>query len=336
MKKGNKLLLVACCVLLAACSGSTKPGKSANDTIPLADAPDFNADSAYSYVEKQCSFGPRVPNTEAHRQCGDWIVEKFASFGAEVREQRADVTAFDGTILHIRNVIASYNPNAERRVLVCGHWDSRPWADQDKTEEKRHVPVLAANDAGSDVAVMLELARQININKVEMGVDFICFDAEDYGAPEWEPSAGDGGWCLGSKHWSANLHAYGYKALFGILLDMVGGEGTAFAHEGYSLHYAPQVVEYVWATAAQIGYEDVFVREERGYITDDHVAVNETARIPCIDIVAYSSVGSSSFGPTWHTADDTPEHIDRKVLKAAGQTVLQVIYNFDNSEKERE
>lgn len=335
-KRGDVLWLAAialCCVLLTACNGAMKPGSTTNDTIVLAPAPDFNADSAYSYVEMQCSFGARVPNTEAHRLCGDWLVGKFESFGAQVREQRAEVSAFDGTVLSVRNVIASFNLSSERRLLVCGHWDSRPWADQDADKEKRLMPVLAANDAASDVAVMLEMARLININKVKIGVDFICFDAEDYGAPEWSDTLlSDGGWCLGSQYWAANLHTYGYKPLFGILLDMVGGDGTIFACEGYSLRYAPQVVDYVWATAAQLGYGDVFVRQERGYITDDHVAVNEVARIPCIDIVAYYPRGASSFGPTWHTSDDTPAHISRSVLEAAGQTVLQVIYNINSSD----
>ena len=163
----------------------------------MAAAPEFNADSAFAYTAAQCAFGPRVPNTEAHRLCGTYIAEKFKSFGATVTDQYADVKAYDGTVLKARNIIASYNPDAKARILVCGHWDSRPWADNDPDSANWHKPVLAANDAASDVAVMLEMARLIQLHPLEIGIDFICFDAEDYGVPQWSDQAGDASsWCL--------------------------------------------------------------------------------------------------------------------------------------------
>lgn len=314
--------------LCAACGNKTAGNRNGQDTIAMAEAPDFNADSAYQYTAEQCAFGPRVPNSEAHRRCGDYIAGKFKSFGATVTDQRADLKAYDGTVLKARNIIASYNPEAEARILVCAHWDSRPWADNDPDEANWHKPVLAANDGASGVAVMLEMARQLQASPVSIGIDFICFDAEDYGIPQWDDRAGSDAtsWCLGSQHWAANPHVYGYKPRFGILLDMVGGMGSTFSKEGYSQQYAAQVVDLVWQTAAQIGYAQFFPDRNGGYITDDHVPVNQTAGIPCIDIVPYFTDGNSGFGPTWHTVDDDMEHIDRNVLKAVGQTVLQVIY----------
>ena len=320
-------VLLACCT---ACGHKNHRGTAdGNDTIPMAAAPDFNADSAYHYTAAQCAFGPRVPNTEAHRRCGDYIAGMFKRFGATVTDQRADLRAFDGTILKARNIIASYNPEAETRLLICGHWDSRPWADNDPDEANWHKPVLAANDAASEIAVMLEMARLIQRHPLRIGVDFICFDAEDYGIPQWSEEAGSDAtsWCLGSQHWAANPHVYGYKARFGILLDMVGGRGSTFSKEGYSLHFASQVVDLVWQTAAQIGYGQFFPDRQGGYVTDDHVPVNQIAQIPCIDIIPYFTDGESGFGPTWHTVNDNMDHIDRQVLKAVGQTVLQVIYN---------
>ena len=150
----------------AACGNKTRSEANGNDTIPMAAAPDFNADSAYQYTAAQCAFGPRVPNTEAHRLCGDYIAGKFKSFGAAVTEQKADLRAFDGTILKARNIIASYNPEAEARILVCAHWDSRPWADNDPDEANWEKPVLAANDGASGVAVMLEMARLIQLSPI--------------------------------------------------------------------------------------------------------------------------------------------------------------------------
>lgn len=331
----NKIIRTICWGILSttlltgttACGNRTSSRSQDTDTIAMAPAPEFNADSAYAFTAAQCAFGPRVPNTEAHKLCGNYIAEKFRSYGALVTDQYADLTAFDGTVLKARNIIASYNPDAEARLLICGHWDSRPWADNDPDSANWHKPVLAANDAASDVAVMLEMARLIAQNPLKIGIDFICFDAEDYGAPQWINSSEENDWCLGSQYWAENPHKFGYKARFGILMDMVGGQGSTFSKELFSKEYAAQVVDIVWNTAAQIGYGNYFLNRDGGYITDDHLPVNRIAKIPCIDIIPYFSDGPSGFGPTWHTVNDDMEHIDKNVLKAVGQTVLQVIYN---------
>lgn len=331
----KKILLYAAFVgltgLMTACQNTTKKTTAEVKQADAA-APEFCADSAFAYTVAQCDFGPRVPNTPAHEACGDYIAGMFRSFGAEVTEQRVNLRAYNGTMLKSRNIIASVNPECPQRLLLCGHWDSRPFADNDPDSANWRKPVLAANDAASDVAVMLELARTLQGQPLQnIGVDFICFDAEDYGRPSWEEDPGDEGtdWCLGSQYWAANPHVDGYRARFGILMDMVGGEGSTFSQELVSLRFASDVVEKVWSTAERLGYGAYFPRQQGGYLMDDHVPVNQIAKIPCIDIVPYFTDGPSSFGPTWHTVDDTPEHIDPKVLKAVGQTVLQVIYNED-------
>lgn len=312
------------------CGNSKKtPGTTPSQDSTVS-APQFNADSAYLYTEAQCAFGPRVPNTTAHERCGEFIAQKFKGFGTTVTDQRAELIAYNGTILKARNIIASANPEATRRILLCAHWDSRPWCDNDPDSSKWHQPVLGANDGASGIAVMLEIARQLQQQPIDIGVDFICFDAEDYGTPQWDEQGltdNSNTWCLGSQYWASLPHKDNYRALFGILLDMVGGRGSTFSQEGFSIDYAPGIVARVWDTAAQIGFGSFFPKRAGGYITDDHVPVNQIARIPCIDIVPYFTDGSSGFGPTWHTANDNMEHIDKNVLKAVGQTVLQVLYN---------
>lgn len=322
-------LFLFVCSMCITCSNKSNSGKKVNANMTMAVAPLFNADSAYSFIAEQCLFGPRVPNSEAHRKCGDYLVNKFKSYGATVVEQKTNLKAFDGTILDVRNIIASFNPQHEVRYLICGHWDSRPWADNDPDPANWGKPVMGANDGASGVGVMLELARAIQSQPMNIGIDLICFDAEDYGVPQWENRYEDtsSSWCLGSQYWSSYPHYYGYRARYGILLDMVGGMGCTFSKEGYSTHYAPQIVDLVWKTAAQLGYGQFFPRRNGGYITDDHVPVNETLRVPCINIVPYFTDGPSNFGPTWHTVKDDINHIDKNVLKAVGQTVLQVIYN---------
>ncbi len=323
--------------LLTACGGSkTQNGHDRPDTIALAQCPVFKADSAMSHVRTQCDFGPRVSGTTAWQQCGDWIVSKFRSYGLDVEEQKAEVKAWNGAMIPCRNIVARLNADSHDRIVLCAHWDSRPWADNDPDEKHHHTAILGANDGASGVAVLLELARVISQYPATLrsGIDFICFDDEDIGCPAWaEDDIEDTSvtWCLGSQYWAQQAANNGYKARFGILFDMVGGRGSTFSMEGVSKHYAEPVVQMLWHIAHQIGYGQYFPLRDGGYVTDDHVAVNQIARVPCIDIVPYHSEGPSSFGPTWHTISDTPENIDPSILEAVGQSVLQLLYN-DNAE----
>ena len=300
--------------------------------------PAFCADSAYAFCQQQCDFGPRTMNSQAHDDCGRWIMQKFSSYGLQVTPQQALLKGYDGTMLRSTNIIASYRPELTDRILICAHWDSRPWADNDPDEANWHKPVLAANDGASGVAVMLELARLLNtapadsslsILRSSLGVDFICFDAEDWGTPQWDssPDRSDT-WALGAQYWAANPHVDGYKARYGILLDMVGGQGAQFYQEQLSLQYARSVVDRVWRAAQTDGFGSFFPTREGMGITDDHLPVNRVAKIPCIDIIPYyPDCQQSSFGPTWHTLQDDMDHIDLNTLQAVGQTLVQVLFS---------
>lgn|SRR5574344_928518 len=302
------------------------------DNAPVANpiGPSFNADSAYNYCSVQCDFGPRIMNSEAHDKCGDYIESMFKSFGCTVIRQNATLKGYDGTALKSCNIIASYRPELATRVLICAHWDSRPWADNDPDSTKWHTPVLAANDGASGVAVMLELARQIQKDKkLAIGVDFICLDAEDWGTPQWSKSQDNAStWALGAQYWASNPHKKGYEARFGILLDMVGGQGSQFYREGVSMQYASALVDKMWNAARVVGMGSYFPDADGDPITDDHVPINETAHIPTIDIIPYyPDCKASGFGPTWHTTNDDMAHIDRNTLKAVGQTLVQLLYS---------
>lgn len=290
--------------------------------------PAFSADSAYAFTQAQCDFGPRAMNTEAHDRCGSWIVNKFRQYGCVVTSLRADLKGYDGTVLKSQNIWARIHPERTERILLCAHWDSRPWADNDPDSANWHKPILAANDAASGVAVMLEIARLLQRDTtLRVGVDFVCFDAEDWGTPQWaESEGGDNSWALGAQYFAANL-PYGFHVRYGILLDMVGGEGARFYKEGMSMQFAPEIVKKVWRAARKAGYGNFFPRQEGGMVTDDHIPLNQTARIPTIDIIPfYPDCAQSSFGPTWHTLNDNMQHISRNTLKAVGQTMIQVIY----------
>ena len=319
--------------MLAACTGSTKPANGSSDTIPLASAPTFVADSAMAYVVAQCNFGPRVPGSAAHEACGNWIVSQFQRFGAEVSELRTTLKGYDDQPLPCRNIQARLNPDAADRILITAHWDSRAWADNDSDKENHRTPVLAANDGASGIAVMLEMARLINATGLNYGIDFVCFDLEDQGTPQWADDSSDEGdeatgfWCLGSNYWAEQAFAIGYHARFAINLDMVGGRDSRFLMEGYSRHYGQTLVNMIWHLAEQLGFGQYFPQRTSGYVTDDHLPIARTARIPAIDIIPSVEGHRSSFGPTWHTVNDTPENIDPEVMRAVGQTLIQLIYN---------
>lgn len=340
MKRKTIIMVTAAVVALAAglgWYGYSNSNKNVNDLTETEEeekvspvGPDFNADSAYAFTQAQCDFGPRDMNSKGHEECGAWIVAKFKGYGCKVTTQEADLKGYDGTTLKSTNIMAQYNPGATTRILLCAHWDSRPWADNDPDSANWHKPILAANDAASGVAVMLEIARLLQKNALPsgFGVDFVCFDAEDWGTPQWEANQDASGdsWALGAQHFATNL-PQGYEARYGILLDMVGGMNAKFYKEGISNQYAPEIVKKVWRAARQAGFGSYFPRQEGGMITDDHIPLNQKAGIPTIDIIPYyPDCQQSSFGPTWHTLADNMDNIDRNTLKAVGQTVIQVLF----------
>lgn len=311
-------------ILLVVLIGCGRDGqKTSQPEVPakVVNVPVFNADSAYYFIKKQVDFGPRIPNSAAHKKAGDYFIDQFKAYGATVKVQEFTATTFDNVKVNLRNIIASFNPEKKKRILLAAHWDTRPFADKDK--EKPAATFDGANDGGSGVGVLLEIARILNQQPTDVGIDLILFDGEDWGehhnAPN--PPLKDGliaWWCLGSQHWAKNKHVGGYSAYFGIVLDMVGAKDARFGYEAYSLDYAPSVVDKVWKTAARLGYTNTFVNEKYGYVMDDHVAVNMHAKIPMIDIV--------SFDDSHHTLKDNMEIISKETLNAVGQTVLQVIY----------
>lgn len=332
MHKIKSIFLLLLLATFVSCGGNKKATSDGGNDMAMQPAgPSFNADSAYVFCEKQCGFGPRTMNSKAHDLCGKWIMDKFRQYGCTVTPQEVTLSGYDGTPLKSTNIIASYQPELDTRILLCAHWDSRPWADNDPDSANWRKPVMGANDGASGVAVMLEIARLLDndTTKLGLGVDFICFDAEDWGVPRWSDAPDDGNsWALGAQYWSANPHKQGYEARFGILLDMVGGQGAQFWQESFSKQYAQSIVDKVWSAAKVVGYSSYFPDKEGGMINDDHIPVNRTAKIETIDIIPfYPDCTQSNFGPVWHTVSDDMEHIDKNTLKAIGQTMIQVLYS---------
>ncbi len=311
-------VLVIAVMALAGCASANAGSQSdsADAEGAPATAAAFSGDSAYQYVAKQVEFGPRVPNTPAHKLAGDWLVGELRRHGAqEVIEQPLSLRAFDGTQLQARNILGRYNPEASERILLLAHWDCRPWADEDEDEGKRQQPVDGANDGASGVGVLLEIARQLGEQAPSKGVDILFVDAEDWGSEGDEDS-----WALGAQAFAANPPVKGYSAKEAILLDMVGGENATFRREYFSEKAASNLNSSLWAIASRLGYSSTFPNQPGSAITDDHVRMIEMG-IPAVDIIEYNPA-NGGFNPRWHTSRDTMEGISPATLQAVGEVVM--------------
>jgi hypothetical protein len=323
-----KICFCTSCFLSSCDTSTQKETIQSEADIPVSiHVPEFNSDSAYQYVVRQVSFGPRVPNTAAHRQCGDWLIEMLQRFSDTVYIQAGEARAFDNTPLQFRNIIGAFNPQHKKRIILAAHWDTRPFADRDKDPNKWREPIAGANDGGSGVAVLLETARQLHANKPDMGIDIIFFDAEDYGQPAFSklPEKEDT-YCLGSQYWAKNPHVPGYKAKYGILLDMVGARDSRFLMEGHSMKVHPELVRKIWNKAHQLGYTRYFLFQKAAPIIDDHYYVSKILEIPMINIVSLHPQNLYAFHESWHTHEDNLSVIDKNTLHAVGNTMLHVIY----------
>ncbi|MDE5871617.1 MAG: M28 family peptidase [Muribaculaceae bacterium] len=315
------ILLISCGAGKTASSAQETQSDHAEESAADTRASRFKPDSAYCYVEKQVAFGPRVPGTEAHRLCGDWLTATLKGFGADVTEQTATLTTFDGSRIPMRNIFARINPAAERRILLLAHWDSRPWADHDPDPDKRTSPVDGANDGASGTGVLLELARIFSAMDGDTGIDILLCDAED-----WGEESNDESWALGARHFATEPPVKDYMPSAAILLDMVGGKDATFMREYFSQLANPALADEIWSIAKSLGYGDMFVNRMGSAVNDDHVELIK-AGITAIDIIDYRE--GSGFFSGWHTTADNMQCISKETLGAVGN-VLETYIQKNN------
>lgn len=331
--KNTSLVLVFILVIISfSCDSGGKNSNAKSRQLELKAAPKPNGDSLILFTQKQVDFGPRVPNTEAHEKAADWFVKKFESYGGQVTVQEFTDKVYDGKEVKLKNIFAAFNPDVKKRILLAAHWDTRPFGDKDSEDDM--VAIDGANDGASGVAVLLEIARIISTNMPSVGVDMILFDGEDWGEHQ-NRSAGvdyrdygkEAWYCLGSQYWSKNKHQANYSAYYGILLDMVGAADATFFYDSISQEYASRILDQTWDIALQLGYDKYFKKQLglRG-VTDDHLFVNENARIPMIDIIDYRA-NTNTFGPYHHTRNDNMDIISKETLSAVTHVLLTVLFN---------
>src|SRR5690606_552366 len=323
--KSNGLWMIWLLALLFSCSKTSEKVDNTQAVRDFKPVPAFNPDSAYAFIQKHVDFGPRAPNTPEHKATRQRLMDIFRGWGLEVQGQELTAKAQDGRELQLTNIIASYKPEQKKRIILAAHWDTRRIADKDS--ERIDEPIDGANDGGSGVGVLLEVARVISEAKdLNVGIDIILFDGEDDGKPNHAPGTGDDSmwWCLGSQYWSKTPHEPGYSAYYGILLDMVGAKGARFYKEGVSVQYASGLVNKAWGYGHHLGYSDFCQMRESHPITDDHIPVNDVANIPMLNIIDYSP--DYGFGHYHHTHSDNMEIIDKRTLEVVGETVLFTVY----------
>ncbi|MCC5914477.1 MAG: M28 family peptidase [Balneolaceae bacterium] len=287
------------------------------------EVPAFDSERAVDYIRQQVELGPRVPGTETHRDAMDLYRDHFRSTAGN---QAVFVQEFEqvvyGDTLQLYNLIAAFGLEHSDRIVLAAHWDTRPRGEEDP--ENPELPIPGADDGASGVGVLMEFANIFAEHDLPIGVDIILFDGEDYG------EEGDlDNYFLGSRYWSQNPPVAGYAPRFGILLDMVGGEGALFPKEGHSMRFAPSLVNEIWSIADEFGYSDLFIDERGGMIADDHIIVQQYTGIPMINIIHHRvrEDGSVAFPPYWHTQDDNMDIIDSTVIQRVGDVVLELIYN---------
>lgn len=271
------------------------------------------------------SYGSRVPNSAAHQSCGDWLVSELQRHGATVCEQFGTMADYAGNPQPLRNITGHIAGTIPTTILLCAHWDCRPWCDEEEDYDDRFQPVPGANDGASGVGVLLEIARQLNIlranNTPFPSVDIVFFDCEDMGTPNhYTGQQREHTWCLGSQYWATQ-----YKQLpanertkyqYGILLDMVGDPSATFPREYFSTTYAGGYVEHIWRVASRLGYGRYFIQQQAYPITDDHFYINTIAGIPCVDIIDYKPNNQTGFAEWWHTMQDDMRNINKQTLQA--------------------
>jgi glutaminyl-peptide cyclotransferase len=317
----NILSVLVACLLVTGCSRET-PGDQGKETMqqtPAAPASArFDANRAFGYLKAQVAFGPRVPNSEGHRRCLEYLVNTLRRSAESVRLQQFAEAGYDGEQLLLTNIIASFKPSLRQRILLCAHWDTRPRAERDEDPEKRQKPIPGANDGASGVAVLLEIAAQLKQSPPAIGVDIVLFDGEDYGKEGDLPR-----YLLGSQYFARSKPA-DYVPRFGILLDMVGDAALEIPQEKNSLRFAPDVVDMVWKTAQQLNVHQ-FIPEVGEEIHDDHIPLNR-AGIKTIDLIDFNYPDETN--RYWHTHQDTPEHCSAESLGAVGKVLSGIIVNL--------
>ena len=311
---GDKMKRILFLVLILFYSCNTKPRNS-------IDIPNFDSNKAFTYLVKQCEFGPRNPGSSGHLEFSNYLETFLIELEGNLIIQEFIYTEpITNMERNGKNFIIQFNENAEYRLLLGAHWDTRSLSDQDEEIENQSLPVLGANDGASGTSVLMELATIISEKNPEIGIDIVFFDAED-GGFSGQPET----FALGSRFFAENLPIV--KPNFAIIVDMVGDKNLSIPIERISYNIAPEKVKEIWNLAEELSLP-AFKKTIDLEIYDDHVPLWEVAAIPAIDIIDFQY--PNMFYNHWHTQRDTPENCSPQSLGQVGNLLVNYIYGSDH------
>ncbi len=279
--------------------------------------PYFDAEKAFSYLEKQCDFGPRYPGSKGHLEfknyLNDFLINKGDTLIAYEHIVKHPYEDYD---IPLYNFLIRFNLKSSNRILFLAHWDTREIADQDKDEKNHSLPILGANDGASGIALLMILTEILEKNPLNnIGVDILFVDGEDLGRfGEIE------NYCLGTSKFCEKLP--NPIPNYAICVDMIADHDPQFLIEPYSWEQAPFLVQSIWSLANDLGYTEFKAEFYKTYIYDDHRRLYLDSYIPAIDIIDFDY-------PHWHTLQDTPENCSPKGLKIVGNVISEFIYRLD-------
>jgi len=312
IKSNKKYFLIAVILIIAA----------AVILFNMKNKPTFDSNKSFQNLLDQVAFGPRNPGSTGHSRAKDYLIKTLKRYADRVIEQnfvyhdkRDSLIKYNGT-----NIIASFNlePEDPGRIMLTAHWDTRPFADEEKDSSKWSTPIPGANDGASGVAVLLEIARILKENSTNTGIDIILFDLEDIGDNEKTYSSGNGNpYCIGSEYFVNNLG--NYRPKYGILLDMVGDKNLSIVKEANSYYSAPDIIKLIWDAADKIN-SPVFIDKTGEGIMDDHVHFLKRG-IKVVDLI------QQPFPDYWHTLEDTPDKCSHESLKQVGEVLVELLYS---------
>ena len=324
------LIVILCCI--AACKSDLEKKLSQLEDIPLKDPQvSFSKDSAYSFIAQQVNFGPRVPTLSSHTDCADYLNKKLKSYGLTVEEQEAEVENFRGETLHLRNIIAQYQPMHKKRIALISHWDTRPYADREIDVSQQNKLPDGANDGGSGTAIMLEIARLTKEANLDLGIDFFFFDGEETGPPEHDDSYAQtmNSYCLGSQYY-CEQPLLNMNQEVGILLDIVGGNEAKYTLEHHSVNQAYQPMLTFWALGHQLGFDQYFIEEKTRFVgNDDHVVLHKCSDIPIFALIEYDDT-RKSYNTHQHKLSDNLENVSKESLHRVGSTLWHYLTNYSS------
>lgn len=310
-------VIVLICLTAFANELIAQPQRFPNDDAKLAKIP-FDGKASYEVLKKICAMGPRITGSPAMLKQRELLIEHFKNLGAEVSEQKFEVlNPLNGEKTPVVNLIVRWYPEKKNRLLICCHYDTRPFPDQDPVNPKGLF--LGANDGASGVAVLHELGRHMPKINCQYGVDFVFFDAEEFVYVKKRDPLFVGS-TLFSRAYIKEPRDFNYVS--GVLLDMVGDRYLQIYYEKNSMRYAPTLTRGIWNTARKLGVVE-FIQRQRHTIRDDHLPLNEIAKIPTTDIIDFDFPTSTARQKFWHTTKDVPENCSALSLAKVGWVMKQ-------------